>query len=104
MGNNESATPGDEPVGDSQLQHYSQMFRELTAPDHTGHPIDDKIFRVSRHLVTEHAARGWMSLAVATDLRTKNGKVWPARLGVDSRYIIIFVSSIHVALSKTIQL
>ena len=47
MGNSESAAPGEKPVGDSQLQHYSQLFRDLTAPDHTGKPIDDKIFRVS---------------------------------------------------------
>ena len=46
MGNRESA-PSEEPVGDSQLQHYAQLFRDLTAPDHSGHPIDDKIFRVS---------------------------------------------------------
>ena len=46
MGNRES-TPSEEPVGDSQLQHYAHLFRDLTAPDHSGHPIDDKIFRVS---------------------------------------------------------
>ena len=47
MGNRESA-PSEEPVGDSKLQHYAQLFRDLTAaPDHSGHPIDDKIFRVS---------------------------------------------------------
>ena len=46
MGNNESTAPSNEPVGDSQLKHYSQLFRELTAPDHAGKPVDDKIFRV----------------------------------------------------------
>ena len=46
MGNSESTAPGNEPVGDSHLKHYSQLFRELTAPDHAGKPVDDKIFRV----------------------------------------------------------
>ena len=46
MGNGESASAGNEPVGDSQLQHYSQLYRELTAPDHAGKPVDEKIFRV----------------------------------------------------------
>ena len=47
MGNGESV-PSEEPVGDSQLQHYTQLFRDLMAADHSGHPIDDKIFRVSK--------------------------------------------------------
>ena len=47
MGNRESASPSEEPLVDSQLLHYTQLFRDLTAPDHSGHPVDDKIFRVS---------------------------------------------------------
>ena len=47
MGNRESTPPSEETVGDSQLQHYAQLFRDLTAPDHSGQPIDGKILRVS---------------------------------------------------------
>ena len=46
MGNRESTPTGEEPVGDSQLLHYKQLFRDFTAPDHSGQPVDDKIFRV----------------------------------------------------------
>ena len=31
MGNSESASPSEEPLVDSQLLHYTQLFRDLTA-------------------------------------------------------------------------
>lgn len=60
MGNKESssAEPSEE-VAVSHEAHYKELFAELSAPDHTGKPADQKIFRVSLRVVCGEIDASW---------------------------------------------